>query len=142
MTNKLMHNIKDSSIWKRGLYMLLCSFFYSIAEVVLFAVVIFQFVLTLFTGETNQRLLKLGQSLSTYIYQIIHFLSFNSEHIPYPFSGWPRAEPRDLRQNQVREQAANTVEKPIGDGVDSASASASGQSNNDLPDEANKKNEE
>jgi uncharacterized membrane protein len=97
MTNNIMHNIKDSSIWKRGLYMLLCAIFYSIAEVVVFAVVIFQFILKLFTGETNKRLLKLGQSLATYIYQIVQFLNFNSEHLPYPFSGWPRAEPKDVR---------------------------------------------
>ena len=97
MNDNITHNMKDASIWKRGLYMLVCAFFCSIAEVVLFAIVIFQFVLKLFTGETNQRLLKLGQSLATYIYQIIQFLIFNSEHLPYPFSGWPRAEPNDVR---------------------------------------------
>ncbi len=94
MTNDIKQNIQESSVWKRGLYMLLCAIFYSIAEVVLFAVVIFQFIHKLFTGETNQRLLKLGQSLATYIYQIIQFLNFNSEHLPYPFSGWPRTEPK------------------------------------------------
>lgn len=97
MTDTNEHNAQQGSVWKRGLYMLLCAIFYSIAEVVLFAVVIFQFLLKLITGETNPRLLKLGQSLATYIYQIIQFLNFNSEHLPYPFSGWPRAEPRDVK---------------------------------------------
>jgi hypothetical protein len=44
-------------------------------------------------------LLKLGQGLASYIYQIVQFLNFNSEHLPYPFSGWPRAEPNDVRRN-------------------------------------------
>jgi len=96
MTSNIEHNIKDPSIWKRGLYMLLCTVFYSIAEVVMFAVVIVQFILKLFTGETNQRLLKLGQGLASYIYQIVQFLNFNSEHLPYPFSGWPRTEPKGV----------------------------------------------
>lgn len=99
MTDDIKHNIKNSSIWKRGLYMLLCAIFYSIAEVVMFAVVIFQFIHKLFTGETNERLLKLGQSLATYIYQIIQFLNFNSEHLPYPFGGWPRSEPKEQRSS-------------------------------------------
>ena len=96
MAGKIGHNIKDSSIWKRGLYMLLCTIFYSLAEVVLFAVVIFQFILKLFTGETNQRLLKLGHGLASYIYQIVQLLTFNSEQLPYPFSGWPRTEPKGV----------------------------------------------
>ena len=99
MTNNIKHNIKEPSIWKRGLYMLLCAIFYSIAEMILFAVVVFQFIHKLITGETNRRMLKLGQSLATYIYQIIQVLNFNSEHLPYPFSGWPRAEPNDVRRN-------------------------------------------
>ena len=61
----------------RGLYMLLCAFFYAVAELVLYAVVIVQFLLKLFTGETNPRLLKFGQSLATYIYQLVQFLNFN-----------------------------------------------------------------
>ena len=90
MTNNIMHNIKDSSIWKRGLYMLLCAIFYSIAEVVVFAVVIFQFILKLFTGETNKRLLKLGQSLATYLSQVMRYLTFNSDERPFPFElNWP-----------------------------------------------------
>jgi len=98
MTDDIKHNIRQPSIWKRGLFMLLCAIFYSIAEMILFAVVVFQFIHILITGETNQRMLKLGQSLATYIYQIIQFLNFNSEHLPYPFSGWPRAEPSDVRR--------------------------------------------
>ena len=93
MSNDIKENLKQQATWIRGLYMLLFCVFYSIAEVVLFAVVIFQFLLKLFTGETNLRLLKLGQSLATYIYQIIQFLTFNSDYLPYPFAEWPHDRP-------------------------------------------------
>ena len=69
MSNDVKDNLKSHSTWKRGLYMLLYIIFSRIAEVVLGMVVLFQFLLKLFTGETNDRLLKLGQGLSTYLYQ-------------------------------------------------------------------------
>jgi hypothetical protein len=56
-------------------------------------VVVFQFLSQLLTRRTNQRLLKLGQSLSTYSYQILVFLTYNSEYRPYPFGAWPKGEP-------------------------------------------------
>ncbi len=97
MSTDVKENIKSQSTWKRGLYMLLYAIFYTIAEIVLAAVVIFQFLLKLFTGETNERLRKLGQSISTYAYQILVFLTFNSEYQPYPFGAWPTGEPRPAR---------------------------------------------
>jgi hypothetical protein len=103
MSNDIKDNIKQQSTWIRGLYMVLFSIFYTIADFVLFAVVVFQFVLKLFTGDTNDRLRKLGLSISTYIYEILRFLSFNSEQHPYPFGTWPKSESRE---------AAPKVEEP------------------------------
>ncbi len=94
MSDEIKTNIKQSSTWKRGLFMFLFSIFYGVVEVLLFAVVIFQFFLKLLTGETNDRLKKLGQSIATYIYQIIQYLSFNSDYQPYPFGAWPKGEPK------------------------------------------------
>ena len=94
MSNDVKQNLKSQSTWKRGLYMLIYAVFYTIADIVLFAVIIFQFLLKLFTGETNERLRKLGQGLCSYIYQVLQFLSFNSDYQPYPFGAWPKGEPR------------------------------------------------
>ena len=107
--NDIKDNIKEPSIWMRGLYMLLFAIFYSLAEIVLFAVVIFQFILKLVTGETNERLLALGQSFATYIYQIIQFLNFNSEQKPYPFTVWPKGEPDTAGPIQASEPDSNPV---------------------------------
>jgi hypothetical protein len=94
MSNDVKQNLKSQSTWIRGLYMLLFAFFYTIAEIVLFAVIVFQFLLKLFTADTNERLRKLGQCLSTYIYQVLRYLNFNSEYQPYPFGAWPKGEPK------------------------------------------------
>lgn len=80
---------QSSTVWQRGLYMLLFAFLLGMAKFVVFTVVMLQFLFVLLTGSANTQLLTLGQSLSHYIYQIILFLTFNSEDRPYPFSDWP-----------------------------------------------------
>jgi hypothetical protein len=97
MSNDVKENLKSQSTWKRGLYMLLYAIFYTIAEILLFAIIIFQFLLKLFTSETNERLRKLGQGVSTYIYQVLQYMNFNSEYQPYPFGAWPKGEPKSSR---------------------------------------------
>lgn len=86
-------HIKRTSTWLRGFYIVLFAILLYVAEVVIAAVVVFQFLHTLFTGKTNRRLLTLGQSLSTYAYQILAYLSYNSDDQPYPFSAWPKGAP-------------------------------------------------
>ena len=93
MSHDYKNNLKQTSTWKRGLYMLLFAIFYGIAEVVLVAIIVFQFLLKLFTDGTNEKLLVLGQNLTTYIYEILQYLSFNSDYKPYPFGEWPDGEP-------------------------------------------------
>ncbi len=100
MNNDTKNNLKQKPTWIRGLYMLLFVFLASIADVVLFGVIIFQFIHKLITGETNERLLKLGQSIATYVYQVVQFLTFNSEYHPYPLGAWPKGEPKLIKKPQ------------------------------------------
>lgn len=94
MSDEIKQNIKEKSTWLRGLYMLLFLIIYSVANFIIYTVIAFQFVLSLLTGKTNERLLKLGQSLSTYQYQVLIFLTFNSDEHPYPFGAWPSGQPK------------------------------------------------
>ncbi|MCK5454680.1 MAG: DUF4389 domain-containing protein [Calditrichia bacterium] len=89
MNDKTTKSYKDRSVWMRGLYMLIFIFFLGVAKVVIFAVVLFQFLTVLFTAEPNKRLVGFGQSLSTYQYQIMIFLTYNSEEHPFPMGEWP-----------------------------------------------------
>ena len=86
-TNQISNN--TSTIWKRGLYMLLFAFLIGVAKFITFSVVVLQFFLILVNGTPNDQLLTFGKSLSIYTYQIMLFLTFNSETQPYPISGWP-----------------------------------------------------
>lgn len=89
MSPELKQHLKQQSTWMRGFYILIFAFIYSITKIVLAAVVLFQFLTTLFTGEKNERLLEFGNNLSTFIYQIVTYLTYNSDNKPFPFDEWP-----------------------------------------------------
>jgi hypothetical protein len=89
MDHEVKENIKNRTTWTRLLYMLLLVILYSVAELVISAVVFFQIVVNLFTGESNERLLLFGNQLSRYVYEILLYLTYNSENLPFPFSEWP-----------------------------------------------------
>ncbi|MFV2058732.1 MAG: DUF4389 domain-containing protein [Thiohalomonadales bacterium] len=89
MDDENLKTYADRKVWLRGLYMLIFLFFMGVAKFVAFAVIIFLFLTVLFTAETNQKLVKFGQSLSTYQYQVMMFLTYNSEKHPFPMDEWP-----------------------------------------------------
>ncbi len=78
--------------WARGLYMLLFFIVSGLVKGVICAVALVQFILVAIKKAPNEPLLKFGQGLSTYIYNITQFLVFNTEHKPFPFEDW-RSEP-------------------------------------------------
>ena len=120
MSDELKEHLKERKTWLRGLYMLLFAIFYAVAEIVITVVVIFQFLLALFTGKTNERLLKLGQSLSTYIYQILQFLTFNSDYHAYPFGAWPKGVPKEsAKQAKLATKETSEDAKEIDEASDS-----------------------
>ena len=86
MENELKQHLKSRQAWLRGFYILLLAVFYSITEIVLSAVVLFQFLALLISGNTNERLLNFGQSLASYIYQIIRFMTVKLDKYAIEYS--------------------------------------------------------
>jgi hypothetical protein len=84
-------NIRSRSTWLRLLFMIVMGIAFAVARFVTTVVVIVQFVHVLFTGNVNERLRFFGQSLAAYIYEIVSYLTFNTEVRPFPFDkDWPR----------------------------------------------------
>lgn len=90
---KVEENIKQRSTWIRLLFIIVFGFIYALSRIVVFAIVVLQFFWLLFTGETNPRLTATGQSFATYTYQLVRYLTFNTEERPFPFDDWPSAKP-------------------------------------------------
>ncbi|MDP6377192.1 MAG: DUF4389 domain-containing protein [Pseudomonadales bacterium] len=89
MTEQTTEHLKNRNVWMRAVYMLLFAFAYGVAEFIVVLVSIFQLVAVLFTGSANEPLLRFGQNLSTYVWQILAFETFNCEVLPFPFTDWP-----------------------------------------------------
>lgn len=89
-------NVKSRSTWLRLFFMIVVGFLYGVSRVVVGAVVVVQFFWVLFTGGVNQSLETFGQSLATYTYQIIRYLTFVSDERPFPFDAdWPMGPPAE-----------------------------------------------
>lgn len=89
ITDQFKEHVKNTSVWNRLLYMILFAALYWVAEVVIGVVVLFQFLCVLVTGKKNEKVLAFGAQLSTYVYQVFSFLTYNSEEKPFPFNDWP-----------------------------------------------------
>ncbi len=92
-----MNEISDASgdkrnIWMRALFMLLMACVLHVSGTVLFVVAVIQFVIVLLNGEPNARLATFGRSLGNYLREIVNFLTFATEEIPFPFSEWPAGD--------------------------------------------------
>lgn len=84
---------QDQTIWMRLLFMLVVAMCYSVSRFVVGVVVVMQFFWVLLTGRTNIKLQLFGKALSSYTYQILLYLTFNTEERPFPFDKeWPDAQ--------------------------------------------------
>lgn len=92
MSTETKTNLQSKSIWVRVLYMLLFVLAYSVAEFVLGITVVIQVIIKLVTGSLNENLKTFGKQISLYIYDVLQFLTFNSEDKPFPFDEWPTGE--------------------------------------------------
>lgn len=92
LTSDVKSNVMSSKHWLRLVFMLVFAVLLQLAGVVMWVLVGLQFLFSLLTGSDNQQLRKLGHSVSTFVYQSLQFLTYNSEEKPFPFSDWPSDE--------------------------------------------------
>jgi len=89
-------NVKSRSTWLRLVFMIVFYVLATVASAVCSVVVVLGFLWVLFTGEKNRQLQQAGQVIATYIYEIIRYLSYNTDDRPFPFDkGLPAANPVD-----------------------------------------------
>lgn len=89
-------NIKSRSTWLRLLFMFAYYVIGTVATAVLSLVVVLGFFWVLFTGDKNGQLQQAGQAIAAYLYEIIRYLTFNTEDKPFPFGNdWPSADIED-----------------------------------------------
>lgn len=119
-------NVKKKSTWMRLLYMIVFAVLFNIAELAIIVVVIIQFITKLFTGGVHQRLQEFGDSAAQYIGEIIRFMTFQSEDLPYPFGDWPKGKAQRRRRGRKKQAQPEQLEKPEEDTPPASSDSGTG----------------
>jgi hypothetical protein len=86
-------NVRSRATWTRFVFMAISFVLLWLASIVGIAIVGFGFVWVLITGEVNRELRGVGQSLASYAYENIRYLTFNTDDRPFPFGNkWPASD--------------------------------------------------
>ena len=88
MRDETKANLTHQSTWIRLIHMIVLVVAFNIAELVIGALVIFQFLSKLLTGNANENLKAFGAQIGLYLYCIVRFLTFETEDKPFPFAPW------------------------------------------------------
>ncbi len=94
MSGDIKDNVTRRSIWLRLLFMIVLGVAFYVAKFITLAVVAFQFLASLFTGQPNDHLSRFGRNLARYLQQITVYMTFATEEKPFPFTPWPN-EPHE-----------------------------------------------
>ena len=99
----MQKNLKSKSTWIRLVFMVVFYVLAGLAGMVASAVVILGFLWMLFTGEANRHLQRAGHGIAAYLYQIIQYLTYNSEQRPFPFDlDWP-SDKQEAEETEAKE---------------------------------------
>jgi hypothetical protein len=109
MNEDIKEHVTRRSIWLRLVFMIVLGVAFSVAGFVAYVVIVFQFLVSLFTGQPNEQLSHFGRNLARYFQQIIVFLTFTTEEKPFPFAPWPN-EPQE--ENPVEVQSNPVKDTP------------------------------
>ena len=92
MDENVIKNLKSESRWLRLLFMVVFYFAAYLAGMAILLLAIVQVLHGFIKGSPNERLLVLSGGLNRYFYQVLQYVTYNSDSKPYPFNDWPGAE--------------------------------------------------
>lgn len=76
--------------WARLPYLVLFVVAFELSKAVMYFVLVVQFLLRVTTGHANERLRGFGGHLGRYVRDIVAFLTYESDAMPFPFAPWPK----------------------------------------------------
>ncbi len=88
MQDETKTNLTRESTWFRLIHMIVLIIAFNIAELVIGAVVVFQFLSKLLIGKVNAHLKAFGAEIGVYLSCIVRFLTFETEDKPFPYAPW------------------------------------------------------
>ncbi len=85
----IKENVKNPDTWLRGLFIVIFGAILYFVFILVWLLVVFQFVSKLLTGDLNRPLADFSVGLLRYISQILSYITFQSDERPFPFNPWP-----------------------------------------------------
>jgi hypothetical protein len=82
-------NVKNVDTWLRGLFIVIYAVISYVLFWIIWLVVIFQFVMKVITANLNPNVMNFSGGLTRYAFQILEYVTFQSEERPWPFGPWP-----------------------------------------------------
>lgn len=89
--NEVRENVKNVDTWVRGLFIIIYGVIFYALFWIIWLVVVFQFLMKVITGKLNPNVMNFSDSLTRYAFQILQYVTFQSEERPWPFGPWPGA---------------------------------------------------
>lgn len=78
----------DTSVWSRGLWMLVLAFLFGVGEFILLVAAVLQFFWMLFGKAKNEPIASFGKDLAAWLSDVAKFQTGASEQKPFPFQAW------------------------------------------------------
>ncbi len=113
MNVNVKENVKNVDVWIRGFFIIIFGVILHFLFGIIWLLVIFQFITKVITGNLNQHLSNFSGGLTQFAFQILLYITFQSEERPFPFSPWPGDK------NSVVEDSAEALESNGGSNTDS-----------------------
>lgn len=110
----IKEHAKKVDVWIRGLFILVFGVIFYFLYIIIWLLVLFQFITKVVTGNLNEQLMQFSNGLTRYAFQILNYITFQSEERPFPFSPWPGvgiSTVPDSEAETVAEIEASTAEK-------------------------------
>ena len=90
-TAVLTENIKEPSIWVNFFLKIIYLVFLNFIVPFLGFITLLQLLFSIGSKKPNENLVSFSKKISSYIYQIINFITYSSDQSPWPFNSFPES---------------------------------------------------
>ena len=90
-TAVLTENIKEPSIWVNFFLKVIYLVFLNFIVPFLGFITLLQLLFSIASKKPNENLVSFSKKISSYIYQIINFITYSSDQRPWPFNSFPES---------------------------------------------------
>jgi len=91
--------VSNPPAWQRALYMVLFGLITYVTLLFVYFLSVVQFILTIINGQKNDNLRYFASRINAYLTQVLQFLSFEIDTVPFPFSALPGSDEEDQAEN-------------------------------------------